>query len=187
MSDFFFVSYVTLWVVVALLAYAVLAMMKRLYRIALPASDRGLPVGAPFPLASRAGSGADGADVMDRANGTVGTPPPAGIFAIFTAADCHACKQVYPVVEQFRRRHPRHRFELYMLASEEEGAPIAQALAGALTTTFVDDLGTYEVPGVPFAYYLSGDGTVLSKGVFHEAAHLEHLIATGKKALGRSA
>ncbi|MDI4648178.1 TlpA family protein disulfide reductase [Cohnella hashimotonis] len=175
MSDFFFLSYWTLWALVALLAYAVLAMMKRLYRISLPASDRGLPVGAPFPLASRA----------ERIAG--GEQPPAGFFAIFTAADCHACKQVYPVVEQFSKRHPRHRFELYMLATEEEGEPIMQAHATALTATFVDDLGAYEVPGVPFAYYLAGDGTVLSKGIFHEAAHLEHLIATGKKALRRSA
>ncbi|MFC3804106.1 hypothetical protein [Cohnella sp. GCM10012308] len=175
MSEFFLLSYWTLWGVVALLAYAVLAMMKRLYRISLPASDRGLPVGAPFPLVSRAERAADEEQ------------PPPGIFAIFTAADCHACKQVYPVVEQFSMRYPRHRFELYMLATEEEGAPIVQAHASALGATFVDDLGSYEVPGVPFAYFLAGDGTVLSKGVFHEAAHLEHLIATGKKALRRSA
>ncbi|MFD2334422.1 TlpA family protein disulfide reductase [Cohnella sp. GCM10020058] len=175
MSDFFFFSYWTLWGVVALLAYAVLAMMKRLYRISLPASDRGLPVGAPFPLVSRAAGIAGGEQ------------PPAGIFAIFTAADCHACKQAYPVVEQFRKRYPRHRFELYMLASEEEGARIVQAHASTLVTTFVDDLESYEVPGVPFAYYLAGDGTVLSKGVFHESAHLEHLIAIGKKAMRRSA
>ncbi|MDG0810197.1 thioredoxin domain-containing protein [Cohnella rhizosphaerae] len=175
MSVFFFISYGVLWGVVALLAYAVLAMMNRLYRIALPASDRGLPVGAPFPLSSR------------EARATEEEQPPAGIFAIFTAADCHACKQVYPVVEQFGKRYPKHRFELYMLATEEEGAPIVAAHARALTATFVDDFGSYEIPGVPFAYYLASDGTVLSKGVFHESAHLEHLIATGKKAKRRPA
>ncbi|MFC5702439.1 hypothetical protein ACFPVX_14140 [Cohnella faecalis] len=174
MSPFFAASYVLLWLVVFLLAYIVLAMAKRIYRISLPASDRGIQVGVSFPFPNM--------KAFQRRRLGAGSVSSGGTLVFFTASDCDACKRVYPVIDQFQRANANYDYALFMVASEEEGASILEPYANAFEAAFVDDLAPFEVPGVPFAYYLSAEGKVLSKGIFHEALHINHLIATGKKA-----
>lgn len=173
MSTFFFASYISLWVIVFMLAYVVLAMMKRLYRISLPASDRGMEVGKVFPLREMASS--------VRLEENSASARSAGTLVFFTSADCQACKRIYPVIEQFKRNNASYGYAIFMDAEKDEGLRMLEANGLTVTATFVDDLAPFEVPGVPFAYFLSEEGKVLSKGIIHDSAHIAHLIAVGKK------
>lgn len=171
---YFEASYILLWLIVLILTYISLAMMTRMYRVFLPASDRGMEVGTAFPLPSRdaAKPHSYGAN-PGRMDGT---------FVFFTSASCSACKQVYPVIEQFKQKNANCEYMIIMEAEEDEGIRIREGHGITTETKYVDDMTPFEVPGVPFAYFLSPEGKVLSKGIFHHSMHLDHLILSGKRA-----
>lgn len=175
MSGFFIASYIVLWVLVLVLAYIVIAMVKRMYRTVLPASDQGLHVGADFPL-PRTGTFAKQAEES-------GIPAASqeGTLVFFTSSGCQFCKQTYPFIEQFKQKHSKYNYLLIMDADEEEGQEIVRHYGITLPVYFVEDVEPFETPGFPFAYFLTPEARVLSKGIFNRSEDIQHLIASGRK------
>ena len=155
MSGWWAAAFVVQWILLAVLAIAVVALARQIGVLhlrlaplgALEVDDEGPPLGeAPEERVARSREGA---------NVLVGGPGPRRLVA-FVSPTCPICEQVLPSLP-------------------------ASASAGGLALQVVSDPGletAYRVPGVPFVVVLDELGIVRSKGTVNSLEQVEGLVDT---------
>jgi methylamine dehydrogenase accessory protein MauD len=179
-SGWWLVSYVVLWILVVALSVLVLALARQIGvlhlrlgpRGALEIDDEGPPLGeAPEPFDARA---LNGREV------TVGGPgEPQLLF--FVSPGCPICKQLLPSLAPAARasrmtpiavvdvEEPAAR-EAY--SHSDPGVPLVAAPAL---------VGSYDVPGTPYAVVLDAIGVVRAKGTVNNLEQIEGLVDTARR------
>jgi hypothetical protein len=162
-SGWWAAAFVVQWVLLAVLAIAVVALARQIGVLhlrlgplgALEVDDEGPPLGeAPQERVARS---PDGAKVL------VGGPGPRRLIA-FVSPTCPICEQVLPSL------------------------PASATAAGlALQVVSDDDLEhAYRVPGVPFVVVLDELGIVRSKGTVNSLEQVEGLVDTAARRIGET-
>ncbi|HYO29688.1 MAG TPA: TlpA disulfide reductase family protein, partial [Thermomicrobiales bacterium] len=165
MSGFMLVSYVALWVLVAVMAVLLVLLYRHFGMMSLGTLEGvqrdGLPVGSVAPTIS--GIDAKGADK--------GWDPKTGRhqLLLFAAPDCEPCATVMPHVNRLGR-------------SRDAGVDVAAIVPGPMSetvlmvnrydppfTTLAEDgsgaFGRFRVRVTPFGFIIGPDGRILAKGL----------------------
>lgn len=182
MSGFMLVSYVTLWVLVAVMAVLLVLLYRHFGMMSLGTLEGvqrdGLPVGSVAPTIS--GITAEGADK--------GWDPKTGRYQLllFAAPDCEPCATVMPHVNRLGR-------------SRDAGVDVAAIVPGPKSeavrmvnrydppfTTLAEDgsgaFGRFRVRVTPFGFIIGPDGRILAKGLCGDIGRLGNLLhAAGLK------
>ena len=158
MSGWWAAAFAVQWILLAVLAFVVVALARQIGVLhlrlaplgALEIDEEGPPLGeAPQERAAR---GREGANVL------VGGPGPRRLIA-FVSPTCPICEQVLPSLP-------------------------ASASAGGLALQVVSDPeleAAYQVPGVPFVVVLDEAGVVRSKGTVNSLEQVEGLVDTARR------
>jgi len=172
------ISTVLSWLVIALLAVALLALARQVGVLHM----RVAPAGALTTSAGPAvGSAATAIPVttIDGVKTTVGghkhgTPLR---LLMFVSAACPLCKGLIPVAKSFARDE---RVELTFIGDDEAEVQREMiAKQGLASYQFINgpDVGqAYEVAKLPYAVLMDEHGTILSKGLVNSREHLESLV-----------
>jgi methylamine dehydrogenase accessory protein MauD len=170
-------SYVALWILVAALSLAVLALARQVGTLhlrlgprgALELDEEGPPLGEAPP--SVAVPGPDGRTV------TVGGPGKRQLL-LFVSPDCPVCREVLPSIPAAARAGGL----APIVISDAEGEPgHIRFPAGAPAVTAPAVAANYGVPGTPYAVVLDVFGVVRSKGTVNNLEQLEGLIDTARR------
>jgi thiol-disulfide isomerase/thioredoxin len=180
MSGFMLVSYVALWVLVAVMAVLLVLLYRHFGMMSLGTLEGvqrdGLPVGSVAPTIS--GITADGADK--------GWDPKTGRYQLllFAAPDCEPCATVMPHVNRLGR-------------SRDAGVDVAAIVPGPKSeavrmvnrydppfTTLAEDgsgaFGRFRVRVTPFGFIIGPDGRILAKGTLRRHRPARQPAARGR-------
>lgn len=158
MSGWWAAAFVVQWILLAVLAFVVVALARQIGVLhlrlaplgALEIDEEGPPLGdAPQERVAR---GREGANVL------VGGPGPRRLIA-FVSPTCPICEQVLPSLP-------------------------ASASAGGFALQVLSDPeleAAYQVPGVPFVVVLDEAGVVRSKGTVNSLEQVEGLVDTARR------
>lgn len=174
------VSNVVLWVLVIVLALAVLALTRQLGVL----HERITPVGA-LMLAKglKVGEAAPRMEVTDLEGGTlgIGGPGPEGksLLLMFVSPTCPVCKVLLPVLKASRKSEQGW-LEIVLASdgdiAEQREFVRAQGLE-AFRYVVSTPLGvTYQVSRLPFAVLIDENGTLRARGLINSREHLESLF-----------
>ena len=172
------ISTVLSWIVIALLAVALLALARQVGVLHMRVAPAGALTTAAGPAV---GSSATAIPVttIDGVTTTVGghkhgTPLR---LLMFVSAACPLCKGLIPMAKSFARDE---RVELTFIGDDDVAVQremIAQQ--GLASYQFINgpDVGqAYEVAKLPYAVLMDEHGTILSKGLVNSREHLESLV-----------
>ena len=174
------VSNVVLWVLVIVLALALLALTRQLGVL----HERITPVGA-LMLAKglKVGEAAPRMEVTDLEGGTlgIGGPGPEGksLLLMFVSPTCPVCKVLLPVLKASRKSEQGW-LEI-VLASDGDIAEQREFVRAQGLESFryvvSTPLGvTYQVSRLPFAVLVDETGTLRARGLINSREHLESLF-----------
>jgi len=181
-----FLSQTFLWVVVAGLAFTVLALIRqvgilheRLTPVGALTNASGPAVGQPAPLLR--------AVALDGTRIELGTRRPNGrsLLLLFVARSCPICKTLIPVARDVARAE---RLDVLFLGDGELAEQ--QALIGEFgiaASDFVNgpELGmAYRVDKLPHAVFLDPAGILVAKGLVNSREHLESLVVAQETGFG---
>lgn len=177
--NFMTASYFLLWALVLSLTAFVITLSRKPKRI-LPATHTGLPVGEAFP-AFKAQS------VVENLPFRVEDPEGKATIVLFSSELCPICRTIYPLLPVAEKKHninfqvfmePQHAGDttgiINMINEKSITAPVYE-----LTDAIKKEA---RLVALPFAYYLSRDGKVLSKGVVVHLDDFGLLIEQGRRA-----
>jgi methylamine dehydrogenase accessory protein MauD len=181
-----FLSQTFLWVVVAGLAFTVLALIRqvgilheRLTPVGALTNASGPAVGQPAPLLR--------AVALDGTRIELGTRRPSGrsLLLLFVARSCPICKTLIPVARDVARAE---RLDVLFLGDGELAEQ--QALIGEFGIAPADfvngpELGmAYRVDKLPHAVFLDPAGILVAKGLVNSREHLESLVVAQETGFG---
>ena len=171
-----------LWVVVALLVVAVLALARQIGIL----HERIAPMGALVTQGGpRAGDMTKPISAPRLAGGTgaLGGPSPSGtaVLALFVAPDCPVCKKMAPLAMAVAKTEG---LKLVFIGDGE--ASDYRKLSEKLSLEAYDlllsrEIGTtYEIDKLPSAVLIGADGKLVGKGLVNTREHLESLVNAGE-------
>jgi methylamine dehydrogenase accessory protein MauD len=178
MSDALFVSHLLLWALVVALAVVVAALARQIGVLHERISPAGALLGREGP---RPGELAPVVEVEDAAGARlrVGAPDPAGAstLLLFVAPACPVCKVVLPIARSLRAREGLR----LVIASDgshaEREALLREHRLEGETVVFSAPLGlAWQIPRVPYAALIDGQGTLRARGLVNTREHLESLL-----------
>lgn len=176
-----------LWVVVACLALAMLALARqigvlheRLQPVGALQLSHGLKIGEPAPSL----------DVTDVAGRTlnVGAPHAAGLdtLVVFVSPSCPVCKSLLPALRSIRRREqPRVEIVLASDGSRLEHVDfIAAESLDEFTYVLSEPLGiAFGAGRLPHAVLIDGAGIVRASGLVNSREHLDSLFEARERGI----
>ncbi len=172
------VSQVMLWVVVMVLAVAVLALARQVGVL----HERIAPVGAlALGRGPQTGESAPRLTVRTLAGGTVeiGGPLPEGPLRLlfFVSPTCPICKSLLPTVKVFAQSE---RLDLLLVGDgdEDQQRQMAQRHAIELERfANAPEVGrAFQVAKLPYAVLISAAGVIVAQGLVNSREHLESLV-----------
>jgi methylamine dehydrogenase accessory protein MauD len=172
------VSQVMLWVVVIVLAVAVLALARQVGVL----HERIAPVGAlALGRGPQTGESAPRLTVRTLAGGTVeiGGPVPEGPLRLlfFVSPTCPICKSLLPTVKVFAQSE---RLDLLLVGDgdEDQQRQMAQRHSIELERfANAPEVGrAFQVAKLPYAVLISAAGVIVAQGLVNSREHLESLV-----------
>jgi methylamine dehydrogenase accessory protein MauD len=172
------VSQVMLWVVVIVLAVAVLALARQVGVL----HERIAPVGAlALGRGPQTGESAPRLTVRTLAGGTVeiGGPVPDGPLRLlfFVSPTCPICKSLLPTVKVFAQSE---RLDLLLVGDgdEDQQRQMAQRQSIELERfANAPEVGrAFQVAKLPYAVLISAAGVIAAQGLVNSREHLESLV-----------
>jgi methylamine dehydrogenase accessory protein MauD len=172
------VSQVLLWVVVIVLAVAVLALARQIGVL----HERIAPVGAlALGRGPQTGESAPRLTVRTLAGGTVeiGGPMPEGPLRLlfFVSPTCPICKSLLPTVKVFAQSE---RLDLLLVGDGDEGQQRQMALRHSIELerfANAPEVGrAFQVAKLPYAVLISAAGVIVAQGLVNSREHLESLV-----------
>jgi methylamine dehydrogenase accessory protein MauD len=179
MSGFWLVSYVLLWVTLALTVGGLVVLARQIGIIhrRIPAfgareTPAGPDIGEPAPLVRV--SDLDGRDVE------LGGHKDKATLLVFVSSSCPACSEILPGVKSLARVE-RRRLDTVLVSLSSERATrdfvAANGLQGLPVVVARGDVDeAYRVATSPYGIFVAADGTVRSKGLVNSLEHLESLL-----------
>jgi methylamine dehydrogenase accessory protein MauD len=172
------VSQVMLWVVVIVLAVAVLALARQVGVL----HERIAPVGAlALGRGPQTGESAPRLTVRTLAGGTVeiGGPAPEGPLRLlfFVSPTCPICKSLLPTVKVFAHSE---RLDLLLVGDGDEDQQRQMALRQSIELEHfanAPEVGrAFQVAKLPYAVLISAAGVIVAQGLVNSREHLESLV-----------
>lgn len=180
MSGWWMTSYVVLWVLVAVLGIAVVALARQVGilhlrlgpRGALEIDEEGPPLGeAPEPI-----------EAMDLDGRTLVVAGPGGDrFLLFVSPGCPLCHEVLPSVKAIARSAGLAAVVVADVAEDDARPVYGRRDIGAPVVAGPEIASAFRVPGTPYAVVLDGSGTVVAKGTVNNLEQVEGLVATARR------
>lgn len=174
MSDsLLYASFVLLASVVIALCCTVMIIMNKLMnphrKGVLLQSNHGISIGESFPKLSI--ETLDGL-LIPSLTGEIGS------VVLITSPGCGTCKELYPVIPRVAGMHPEMLFISLMVGNKQAVEAIVNdySLAHAVAIIGQNELHAMKTEYFPFAYLLSPEGKVLSKGIVVNEEHLQILL-----------
>ena len=181
MSGILLVSYIALWVLVAVMAVLLILLYRHFGMISLGTLEGvqrdGLPVGTVAPAIS--GITAEGTDA--------GWEPKSSKYKVllFAAPDCEPCATVMPHVNRLALADRNLEVAAVVPGPKAEAAMMKERYHSPFLTLAEDGSGAFtqfRVRVTPFGFVIGPDGRVLAKGLCGDPARLRHLLnAAGLK------
>ncbi|MGC8947585.1 MAG: TlpA family protein disulfide reductase [Anaerolineae bacterium] len=105
-----------------------------------------------------------------------------GVLLVFASPRCPACREMYPHLGTFARKHPEVAVVMVSLGSGEENREVAREQGFAFPVLEGDEevMTAYRVPGVPYFYVLDGEGVILRSGFAVREEEIAALVAGGE-------
>jgi methylamine dehydrogenase accessory protein MauD len=172
------VSQVMLWVVVIVLAVAVLALARQVGVL----HERIAPVGAlALGRGPQTGESAPRLTVRTLAGGTVeiGGPVPEGPLRLlfFVSPTCPICKSLLPTVKVFAQSE---RLDLLLVGDGDEDQQRQMAQRQSIEPEHfanAPEVGrAFQVAKLPYAVLISAAGVIVAQGLVNSREHLESLV-----------
>jgi methylamine dehydrogenase accessory protein MauD len=172
------VSQVMLWVVVIVLAVAVLALARQVGVL----HERIAPVGAlALGRGPQTGESAPRLTVRTLAGGTVeiGGPVPEGPLRLlfFVSPTCPICKSLLPTVKVFAQSE---RLDLLLVGDGDEDQQRQMAQRQSIELEHfanAPEVGrAFQVAKLPYAVLISAAGVIVAQGLVNSREHLESLV-----------
>jgi methylamine dehydrogenase accessory protein MauD len=175
-SGWWFVSYVVLWIAVAVLGVLVVALAREVGALHLRLGPRGAleidtegpELGAEVP--ALVGTSLDGRPTR------IGAPGPTRLY-LFASPTCGICRDVLPAMPA-------------LLRWGVAGAVVAEAPTrdlhgwgdlGVDVVSSPESFVAYAIPGTPYAVVLDERGAVVAKGTPNDPSQLEGLLETARR------
>ena len=172
------VSQLMLWVVVMVLAVAVLALARQVGVL----HERIAPVGAlALGRGPQTGESAPRLTVRTLAGGTVeiGGPVPEGPLRLlfFVSPTCPICKSLLPTVKVFAQSE---RLDLLLVGDGDEDQQRQMAQRQSIELEHfanAPEVGrAFQVAKLPYAVLISAAGVIVAQGLINSREHLESLV-----------
>lgn len=180
------VSQVLLWLVVAALAVAGVAIARQVGVL----HERVAPMGALTPRhGPQVGDASPTVAVttLDGAAMTIGAPLAAGVnrLLLFVSPQCPICKKLIPIAKRFARSE---KLDVVFVGDgpvDEQRRMIADFDIADFPFVNGPDVGmAFHVDKLPHAVLLSDDGHILSRGLVNSREHLESLVIAKEMGVG---
>ncbi|ADU31016.1 TlpA family protein disulfide reductase [Evansella cellulosilytica] len=176
MIDIFIISHFVLWTLLIVVSIALIILFKTVQNLKmaekrnlvneeefLPRRDSGLPVGDLFPKL----------EIQTLENKTININQKGvlGSIVIFSSTTCSVCDEVYPDLTSFSKMNPELPVFLFSEGEKNELDKKIKDFEIDVPIHLItnDDLIKTKTNVFPFAYFLSPEGYVLSKGVINNA------------------
>lgn len=181
MAEMLLVSNIVLWVLVIVLALAVLALARQVGIL----HERVAPAGALQPTEGpKVGELTEAMRLEDLQGNpvTVGGPAADGkaTFVLFISPTCPVCKSLVPTAKSLARKESARMRIVFASDGDrpEQHAAYAQDLQiDPHPYVLSQSLGmAYQVGKLPFALLIGADGSLQSKGLVNTREHLESLV-----------
>jgi methylamine dehydrogenase accessory protein MauD len=180
MSGWWLVSYVILWLLVALLTLVVVALARQVGTLHLRLGPRGaLEVDDEGPPLGEAPEAVTAVD-LDGREASVGGPGEPQLL-LFVSPGCPVCREVLPSVPAAARAG---RLTPYVIADsgpEETARSYRHDRVGAPVLATPELARDYRIPGTPYAVVLDVMGVVRAKGTVNTLEQLEGLVDTARR------
>lgn len=189
--NFLVVAIFTMWTCIICMVFAIVFLYKKVQRIAvstnnanaypvnndlfLPLSDYGLEQGELFPVLHFTEVSGEVINLTERKS--------RGLIVVYLSVNCKICESVYQGLKMFSEQHPYYYLTIFMESpTQEEVIQKAKVLQikDPIYHLTEADLTITRTRKFPFAYYISPEGLILSKGVINDGLRdLDILLKIG--------
>lgn len=197
LENFLVVAIFTIWTCIICILFAIVFLYKKVQSITmsvnntntntntnmhpvindlfLPLSDYGLEQGELFPVLQFTEVSGKVINLTERNS--------RGLIIVFLSVNCKICESVYQGLKLFSERHPYYDLTIFMESpTPEEVIQKAKTLQikHPIYHLTEADLTITRTRKFPFAYYISPEGIVMSKGVINDGLRdLDILLKIG--------
>jgi methylamine dehydrogenase accessory protein MauD len=182
MSTPLLVSYVLLWVVVALLAVVVLAAVRQIGLIQHRIPPVGARMTAVGPQIGSQAPGFNGPDLFGRPT-TLGSPRGRKSLLVFVSTRCDTCDDLAPAIKSIARSESDMIDTILMSDSPEEDVrnyARRHSLTHLPIVVSQEVVESYAVQATPYGLLVDESQNVVSKGIVNNIEHLESLVRAGE-------
>jgi methylamine dehydrogenase accessory protein MauD len=180
------VSYLVLWIVVAVLAVVVVALARQIGTLHLRLGPRGaLEVDDEGPPLGEAPESIEALD-LDGRSVVVGGPGGTRVL-MFVSPGCIVCERVIPGFRAAANDAGMDAAFVTELDRDEAAHAFATAKLPARLIPAPELVRSYDVPGTPFVVVLDELGVVRAKGTPNDLEQLEGLIDTARRRMKQPA
>ncbi|MNJ66893.1 hypothetical protein D3C77_630140 [compost metagenome] len=92
-----------------------------------------------------------------------------------------ACSGLYPIINELPKKMPNYQYLLLMEGSEEDVSLAITKYELKVPVIRMDHFMELRTPVVPFGYFVSNSGEVISKGIVNNDGHIKTLISQAEK------
>jgi methylamine dehydrogenase accessory protein MauD len=186
MSGWWLVSYVVLWVLVALLTLVVVALARQVGTLHLRLGPRGaLEIDEEGPPLGEAPEGVTMVDLEGREASVGGSGEPQ--LLLFVSPGCPVCQDVLPSVPAAARAGSLTPYVIADAGPEETAVSYGHDHVAVPLVAAPELAREYRIPGTPYAVVLDVMGVVRAKGTVNNLEQLEGLMDTARSRLVRGA
>jgi hypothetical protein len=181
MTPIFWITYAVLWLVVVSVAILVILLYRQFGLILMPGGRRisygGLDIDSSVPVLALRVDG-DANRVFDWT--TAGERDYVATLALFAAPSCPICERLAtdPAMTSMGTAYSSVRF-IWIDGGREPSHQLPPPWTNAFSA-HNDAHVAMEVPGTPFAYLVSPDGRVISKGLANSVGDIKSMITAGE-------
>ena len=172
--DYVELSQLVLWVVVIGIGIAVISIYKESIESMQRSNirkhdDSGLPLGSRFPKLI----------FQDYQNNQISITKegdPRDKLLVFTASGCSVCAKLYPVIPSFQHKHPYIKVVWFRVDDDGLASQLETDGDGLTILPLHNAEMLQYTKKLPYAYFISREGDILSRDIATEEAHLLDLI-----------
>jgi methylamine dehydrogenase accessory protein MauD len=180
LSGWWAVSYVALWILVAVLCVIVVALARQIGTLHLRLGPRGaLEMDDEGPALGEGRPPISGQDLEGNAVRVGGQGSEQ--FLLFVSPGCMVCEQVMPSIGAVAEATGKRPLVLTDLDEVESRLAFQHKRVAAPIVASGESFRTYEVPGTPYVVVLDDQGVVQAKGTVNNLEQMEGLIETAQR------
>ncbi|KMJ56905.1 hypothetical protein AB685_19490 [Bacillus sp. LL01] len=169
--------HIILWVIIIVHSLMFIKLYKIIEKstkkpVALPGDELGLPIGTKFPIRR--------VMTINNKEFSLQSSSKQGTIVLLTSPNCDICNNIYPYLNNLQNQTTDFNSIMFSLSNKDLVTKLVlnYGIEMSVSSLEEDELSKLGKIGLPFAYFISGEGVIRGKGIINRIEDLNMILPT---------